>query len=205
LDQGGDSLLVLLGRNGRLGEKLFALGVLAAGQASTMTGTFAGQYVMEGFLEWKVPMWVRTLITRSFALGPAVAVALATADQPNLNNTVNQWLNILQSVQLPFALLPVLHFCSDREVMGQFALRRRWQALCWALAATVIGVNVYLVVDRVVGSPWWAWVLAAIFFVAYGAFISVIIRSDLKRMLGGARAFLTSTRRTEGPAAPLTS
>jgi len=205
LDQGGDSLLVLLGKNGRLGEKLFALGVLAAGQASTMTGTFAGQYVMEGFLEWKVPMWVRTLITRSFALGPAVAVALATADQPNLNNTVNQWLNILQSVQLPFALLPVLHFCSDREVMGQFALRRRWQALCWALAATVIGVNVYLVVDRVVGSPWWAWVLAAIFFVAYGAFISVIIRSDLKRMLGGARAFLTSTRRTEGPAAPLTS
>jgi len=205
LAEGGDSLLVLLGKNGRLGEKLFALGVLAAGQASTMTGTFAGQYVMEGFLELKVPMWLRTLITRSLALGPAVLVALATADHPNLNNTVSQWLNILQSVQLPFALLPVLHFCSDSEVMGQFALKRRWQALCWGLAATVIGVNVYLVVDRVVGSPWWAWLLAAIFFVAYAAFISVIIRSDLKRMLGGARAFLTSARRMEGPAAPLTS
>merc|ERR1711933_176061 len=127
---------------------------------------------MEGFLDLKVPIWLRTLITRSIALIPAVAVALLTAQNPNLNNTVNQWLNILQSVQLPFALLPVLHFCSDTRV---------------------IGVNVYLVLDRVVGSPWWAWLLAAIFFIAYGGFISVIIRSDLKRMLGGARACLAGS------------
>lgn len=200
LDQGGDALQILYGSYGVLGQKLFALGVLAAGQASTMTGTFAGQFVMEGFLAWTVPIWVRTLITRSIALGPAVVVALLTSDNPNLNNTVNQWLNILQSVQLPFALLPVLHFCSDRPTMGDFTLRKRYQAVCWALALIVIGVNVYLVVDNIIGSPWWAWVLAFVCFIAYGFFLTVMIRSDLQKLA----AWLTSARAPDAQARPLT-
>jgi len=180
LDQGGESLVLLLKNNGRLGEQLFALGVLAAGQASTMTGTFAGQYVMEGFLDLKVPIWLRTLFTRTIALGPAVVIAFLTSENANLNNTVSQWLNILQSVQLPFALLPVLHFTSDPTIMGAFVLKKRWQVICWLLALTVISVNIYLVIDKLKDAPAWAWILACAFFLAYLSFIFVIIRSDLK-------------------------
>mmetsp|Transcript_83074 Transcript_83074/g.173902 ORF Transcript_83074/g.173902 Transcript_83074/m.173902 type:complete len:583 (+) Transcript_83074:312-2060(+) len=181
LQAGGDALGAMLKHRGQIGRTLFALGVLAAGQASTMTGTFAGQYVMEGFVNLKVPIWLRTLVTRSIALGPAVIVAVLTSDHPDLNSTVSQWLNILQSVQLPFALLPVLHFTSDPNVMGRFVLSPVWQAVCWLLALIVIGVNIYLIIDQVSDKGAGAWVAAAIFFILYLAFIVVIIREDLKR------------------------
>lgn len=184
LEGAGDALQSLFGSRGSMARNVFALGVLAAGQASTMTGTFAGQFVMEGFLEWTVPIWIRTLITRSIALGPAIVVALLTSSTPGLNNTVSEWLNILQAVQLPFALLPVLHFTSDRSIMGdRFVLKRRWRVVCWALAFVVIGTNFYLVSNKLVGSPWWAWSLALVGFGLYLGFISVIIRSDLRQFL----------------------
>lgn len=187
LESAADALVTLFGRHGDLARTLFALGVLAAGQASTMTGTFAGQYVMEGFMEWRVPMWVRTLLTRSIALGPAVAVALLASSSPNLSNTVNEWLNILQSVQLPFALLPVLHFNADRRVMGQHVLSPGWQATCWFIACLVIAANVYLVVQQVAGSSWLVWLLVVLAFGAYLFFISIIIRSDLRKLVAACR------------------
>ncbi|CAE8586185.1 unnamed protein product [Polarella glacialis] len=131
-----------------------------------MTGTFAGQYVMEGFLEWRVPIWVRTLITRSIALGPAMAVALLTSSSEDLSNQVSEWLNILQSVQLPFALLPLLHFNSDPEVMGSFVLPGRWRVVCWALAILVICVNIFLVASQFGGSGGFTWLLLAAGFSA---------------------------------------
>jgi len=196
LESAAGALVKLFGRHGDLARTLFALGVLAAGQASTMTGTFAGQYVMEGFMEWRVPMWVRTLLTRSIALGPAVAVALLASSTPNLSNTANEWLNILQSVQLPFALLPVLHFNADRRVMGQHVLSPGWQAVCWSIACLVIAANVYLVIQQVAESSWLAWLLILLAFGAYLFFISIIIRSDLEKFVAACR------RRQSRDAAP---
>jgi natural resistance-associated macrophage protein len=176
------------GEHGRTAETIFALGVLAAGQASTMTGTLAGQYVMAGFLDWHVPIFVRTMITRSIALGPAIAVAVWTAESPGLGDKVNSFLNILQSVQLPFALLPVLHFCSDRRVMGnRFVLKHRFQVLCWVMALIVITINIYLVVQSVIGQPAWVWAITFVFFILYFALQFVIIRSDLVKLWNKVR------------------
>ena len=187
LAEAGNSLRRVFGGNGEVGRTMFALGLLAAGQASTMTGTMAGQYVMEGFLDWRIPIWLRTLITRLISLGPAVAVAVLTSSSPNLNNRVDQWINVLQSVQLPFALLPVLHFNSDQSLMGEFVLACRYQVLCWLLAVVVISVNVYLVAQFMQGGSLLMQGLMLLFFIVYGALITFTISADLKR----AYRFLT--------------
>eukprot|EP00746_Dinoflagellata_sp_MGD_P010456 gnl/MRDRNA2_/MRDRNA2_121591_c0_seq1.p1 gnl/MRDRNA2_/MRDRNA2_121591_c0~~gnl/MRDRNA2_/MRDRNA2_121591_c0_seq1.p1 ORF type:complete len:553 (+),score=66.42 gnl/MRDRNA2_/MRDRNA2_121591_c0_seq1:44-1702(+) len=183
LDNAGTALQTLFGTHGKVAKNIFALGVLAAGQASTMTGTLAGQHVMAGFLDWHIPIFLRTMITRSIALGPAILVAIWTQSTPGVGDQVNAFLNIVQSVQLPFALLPVLHFCSDRSIMGdRFVLKRRFQFVCWVMALAVIIVNIVLVVQNVIGQPAWVWTLVAFFFVAYFALMFVIIRSDLAKL-----------------------
>lgn len=181
LETAGDALSALFpGGDGRFAQKVFALGVLAAGQASTMTGTIAGQFVMEGFVKWRVSVWVRTLLTRAIALGPAVAVAIVTSSNPGFNNAINEYLNILQSVQLPFALLPVLHFNSDVSIMGErFVLKKRWQALCWFLGLIVIGVNVFLVWSQASEGSTLAQIVVIALLVVYFLFLMILVKSDL--------------------------
>lgn len=182
LAEAGDSLRRLFGGRGEMGRSMFALGLLAAGQASTMTGTIAGQCVMEGFLDWRIPLWLRTLVTRLISLGPAVAVAVLTSSSPNLNNRVNQWINVLQSVQLPFALVPVLHFNSDKALMGEFVLKKHFQVFCWLLAMLVISVNVYLVAQNMQGGSLLLQALTMLFFAIYGSLILFTMSADLKRV-----------------------
>ena len=86
---------------------IWALGLLAAGQTSTMTGTYSGQFVMGGFLNLNVVKWKRIAITRSAAIAPTLLVALAFRNQDTKLDSLNEWINVLQSVQLPFALIPV--------------------------------------------------------------------------------------------------
>ncbi len=86
---------------------IWALGLLAAGQTSTMTGTYSGQFVMGGFLNLNVVKWQRIAITRSAAIAPTLLVALAFRNQDTKLDSLNEWINVLQSVQLPFALIPV--------------------------------------------------------------------------------------------------
>merc|ERR1712150_246732 len=180
LDTAGDALRLTMQGRGTAGEKLFALGVIAAGQASTMTGTFAGQFVMEGFLDWKIPIWLRTLITRSIALGPAVAIAFYTSTRPEVNNLVNEWLNILQSVLLPFAIFPVIHFNSSSALMGdQFALKVEHQVGCWSLALVVIFVNFYLALDTVRDSSWCIWGIVFVLSIGYLWLLHLIVDRDL--------------------------
>lgn len=151
-----------------------------------MTGTFAGQYVMEGFLNWKVSPVVRVTITRSIALGPAIAVGLYMSNHSAAGDILNEWLNILQSVQLPFALLPVLHFTSSPRLMGSFANKGWVNYTCWILAVFVIGINVYLVAtfiaDPNAPTPHetWFYVLVVAIGILYFAFISVVISDDIK-------------------------
>jgi natural resistance-associated macrophage protein len=101
---------------GKAAGIIWGIGLLAAGQSSTMAGTYAGQFVMEGFFEIKLPVWKRVLVTRIIAILPAISVAFVS-DYDKFDNA----LNILQSIQLPFALIPLIIFTSNPKIMGEFA------------------------------------------------------------------------------------
>ncbi|MBA0772063.1 hypothetical protein Gotri_007501, partial [Gossypium trilobum] len=94
----------------------------AAGQSSTITGTYAGQFIMGGFLKLKLKKWVRALITRSCAIIPTIIVALVFDSSEAALDTLNEWLNVLQSFQIPFALIPLLCLVSKEQIMGAFRI-----------------------------------------------------------------------------------
>lgn len=138
---------------GHVSLYIWALGLLAAGQASTMVCTYAGQIIMGGCLEIRLAPWKRVALTRTLALGPALVVAVYTAPDPALFSNINEYLNVLQSIQLPFAVLPVLRFAASEPLMGIFRTRRAMLAATYAIALFLIGVNIYLVVQFVEGMP----------------------------------------------------
>ncbi len=120
---------------------LFAVALLASGQSSTITGTLAGQVVMEGFMHWRIKPWVRRLITRTLAILPAVFVIGLRGD-----SSVTDLLTLSQVVlalQLPFAMLPLLHFTSSEKRMG--AWRNGWFLLTagWSSAVVITAMDVY--------------------------------------------------------------
>ena len=97
---------------------IWAVGLMAAGQSSTMTGTYAGQFAMEGFLNLQWPRWRRVLLTRSIAILPTFALAFYTNIEELTG--MNDILNVLMSLQLPFAALPTIAFTSNVWIMGEF-------------------------------------------------------------------------------------
>ncbi|XP_052782528.1 natural resistance-associated macrophage protein 2-like isoform X2 [Mya arenaria] len=157
---------------GEVTKIIWGVGILAAGQSSTMTGTYAGQFVMQGFLNIKWAKWKRVLLTRSIAMVPTIIVALiATKDLDAMNN----WLNVLQSVQLPFALLPVLHFTSSSRIMGDFKNGMIVTIIVWCLALLVMVINFYLVILFVgTGDDWWVYLITALVLAAYCCFVAFI-------------------------------
>jgi len=128
----------------------FAVALLAAGQSSTITGTLAGQIVMEGFLNVRIPPWVRRLITRLLAIVPAVVVILVAGEKSTGGLLVLS--QVVLSLQLPFAIVPLVHFVSDRRAMGEFAIGPLLRTLAWVVAALVVFLNGWLVWD--VASGW---------------------------------------------------
>ncbi len=128
---------------------IFAIALLASGQSSTLTGTMAGQVVMEGFLSFRMQPWLRRLITRTLAIIPAaITVSIAGAAGTLELLILSQ---VILSLQLPFAIIPLVHFTSDRKRMGAFANRPWVTILSWVTAALVIGLNVKLTMDVVGG------------------------------------------------------
>ena len=125
----------------------FALALLLAGQSSTITGTLAGQIVMEGFLQLKLKPWIRRLVTRVIALTPAVLVIWLVGDKGSYRLLI--WSQIVLSLQLPFAIVPLLHFTSDRMKMGAFANRTWVLVLGWIVAALIVTFNAFLVYQGV--------------------------------------------------------
>src|SRR4051812_29252401 len=127
----------------------FALALLCAGQSSTITGTLAGQITMEGFVHLRVRPWVRRLITRSLAIAPAIVVISLTGD-----NGASRLLILSQvvlSLQLSFAVIPLVKFTGSREKMGPFATPRGWLIVAWLVAAIIAGLNGYLVAGQIFG------------------------------------------------------
>lgn len=101
---------------------IWGIGLLAAGQSSTITGTYAGQFIMGGFLNLRLKKSVRALITRSCAIIPTIIVALIFNKSEASLDVLNEWLNVLQSIQIPFALIPLLTLVAKEEVMGTFKI-----------------------------------------------------------------------------------
>jgi manganese transport protein len=130
-----------------LASTVFAIALLACGQNSTVTGTLAGQIVMEGFLHVRIRPWLRRLLTRLLAVIPAAAVAVVSGDQG-----VGRLLILSQvvlSLQLSFAVLPLVAFSGSRRIMGALANPRPLQATAWFLAIAILLLNAYLLYDTV--------------------------------------------------------
>lgn len=101
---------------------VWGIGLLAAGQSSTITGTYAGQFIMGGFLNLRLKKWLRALITRSCAIVPTMIIAIIFNTSEASLDVLNEWLNVLQSIQIPFALIPLLTLVSKEELMGVFRI-----------------------------------------------------------------------------------
>ncbi|KAK8705579.1 hypothetical protein V6N13_049177 [Hibiscus sabdariffa] len=154
---------------------IWGIGLLAAGQSSTITGTYAGQFIMGGFLNLRLKKWLRALITRSFAIVPTIIVAIVFNTSEASLDILNEWLNVLQSIQIPFALVPLLTLVSKEQVMGVFRIGPILERLAWTVAALVIIINGYLLFDFFVsevrgllfGLMICIWTVAYIAFIVY--------------------------------------
>ncbi|XP_010059862.2 metal transporter Nramp2 [Eucalyptus grandis] len=159
---------------------IWGIGLLAAGQSSTITGTYAGQFIMGGFLNLRLKKWLRALITRSFAIVPTIIVAVVYNTSEASLDVLNEWLNVLQSMQIPFALIPLLTLVSKEQVMGSFKIGPTLQRVAWAVAALVMMINGYLLleffVSEVKGMLFGSVVISI--SAAYVAFIIYLIPRD---------------------------
>lgn len=139
---------------GTLAPALFAIALIGSGQSSTITGTLAGQIVMEGYLDLRIRPWLRRLITRLIAIVPAV-VCILWFGEGSLGELL-VFSQVVLSLQLGFAVIPLIHFCSDKVRMGEFVIKRWVQALAWITALIIVTLNARLVVKQVAD-----WIAAA--------------------------------------------
>ena len=127
-----------------LASTLFAVALLASGQNSTITGTLAGQIVMEGFLDIRLPPWLRRLITRLIAIIPAVIVTAIYGERGAGGLLILS--QVILSMQLSFAVVPLVQFTGERKKMGEFVNSRVLTVAAWAVAALIMGLNGWLLV-----------------------------------------------------------
>lgn len=124
---------------------LFAVALLAAGQNATITGTLAGQIVMEGFLDIQLKPWLRQLITRLIAIVPALFVAIYYGEHGSSELLV--FSQVILSAQLSFAVIPLILFTNKKDWMGRFVNSRLLSGISWVIAAVIVVLNIYLLVD----------------------------------------------------------
>jgi manganese transport protein len=126
-----------------MASALFAIALLCSGQSSTLTGTLAGQIVMEGFLNFRMRPWLRRLITRLVAIIPAAITVYVSGEEGTYKLLILS--QVILSMQLSFAVIPLIQFTSDRRRMGEFANPPWVRALAWSAAALIVGLNLRLV------------------------------------------------------------
>ncbi|KAK4748284.1 hypothetical protein SAY87_014870 [Trapa incisa] len=126
---------------GSWSSKLFAIALLASGQSSTITGTYAGQYVMQGFLDLRMKPWIRNFLTRCLAIVPSLIVAIigGSAGAGKLIIIAS----MILSFELPFALIPLLKFTSSKATMGEHVNSTMISALTWVIGSLIMGINIY--------------------------------------------------------------
>jgi manganese transport protein len=148
---------------GEVAPIAFAIALLCAGQSSTVTGTLAGQITMEGFLRFRVRPWLRRMITRTLAIAPAVAVILVAGEDAVFNLLILS--QVVLSLQLPFAVVPLVKFTGSKQKMGPFANRPWVQVLAWAVTMIILGLNGWLIYDQlsdwIVAAGPYGWLVAA--------------------------------------------
>lgn len=145
IQQAHKLLAPLLGTS--LAPILFGIALVAAGQSSTITGTLAGQIVMEGFLNLRIAPWLRRLITRLIAIIPAYIVILVQGESETGALLVLS--QVILSLQLGFAIIPLIHFTSDKKSMGIFVIKPWMKVAAWTIAFIIVALNVRLVFEEV--------------------------------------------------------
>ena len=133
-----------------IASTLFGIALLASGINSTVTATLAGQIVMEGFLRLRIPDWARRLLTRGIAIVPVVAVTALYGEKGTGQLLVLS--QVVLSMQLPFAVIPLVRFVSDRRKMGSFAIPGWMAGLSWVVAGIILVLNMKLLFDTVTGA-----------------------------------------------------
>ncbi len=147
IEQAYELLSPLLGAG--IASTLFAVALLASGLNSTVTATLAGQIVMEGFLRLRLPNWARRLVTRGIAIVPVVVVTALYGDAGTAKLLVLS--QVVLSMQLPFAVIPLVRFVSDPAKMGALVVPGWLKWLSWAIAGLIVALNVKLLADTVMG------------------------------------------------------
>ncbi len=132
-----------------LASTMFALALLFSGQNATLTGTLAGQIVMEGFLNLRMRPWLRRLVTRLMAIVPALLTVVLYGERATGSLLILS--QVVLSLQLPFAVVPLILFVSDRKRMGRLAIGAWWKAVAWPCAALITVLNVWLLWETVAG------------------------------------------------------
>jgi manganese transport protein len=188
---------------------LFAVALLCSGQSSTLTGTLAGQIVMEGFLNFRMRPWLRRLVTRAIAVVPAALTIYIAGDKSTLPLLLLS--QAIISMQLPFAIVPLIQFTSDRRRMGVFANRIWVVVLSWITAAVIIGLNVMLATQSIEGwigdsgrwRPLVTVVSVSVGLGLFGLLVWIVFEPLLtKRRLGQAPVVLPETAAAAGGEAP---
>ena len=155
---------------------LFAVALIAAGQSSTITGTLAGQIIMEGYLNLRIQPWVRRIITRLIAIIPAVIVILVFGE--SVTGKMLIFSQVILSLQLGFAIIPLIHFVSDKQKMKGFEISKTTQILSWTVASIIVALNIKLVLNEIQGwiatanNPLLLWL--TVVPIAFGFFILLL-------------------------------
>jgi manganese transport protein len=158
---------------------LFGIALVAAGQSSTITGTLAGQIVMEGYLNLRIAPWLRRLITRLIAIIPAFIVILVYGESET--GALLIFSQVILSLQLGFAVIPLIHFNSDKEKMGEYVIKPWMKIAAWLIAAIIVTLNVKLVIQEITvwltaagDDAWMVWVTAVPVCIAAGVLLLYI-------------------------------
>jgi manganese transport protein len=170
-----------------LASILFAVALLASGQSSTITGTIAGQVIMEGFVRLRLQPWLRRLVSRLLAIVPAVLVLGLRGE--NEVDSLLVFSQVVLSLQLSFAVIPLVTFTSRRERMGEFVNPPWLTALAWAVVALIAGLNAKLVADALAaawaatGGAWWLGALVVPGIAVVGLLLVAVAATPLARRL----------------------
>ena len=210
IQQAHELLVPLLSTS--LAGTIFAIALICSGQSSTMTGTLAGQVVMEGFLNFRMRPWLRRLITRALAVIPAALTIYIAGDKATFGLLLLS--QAVLSMQLPFAIIPLIHFTNDPARMGKFANPRWVRILSWTTAFTIVGLNLRLafmaIADWLASAGPWRAVIWAVAIPLSLALVALMIWVSIepavaRRRRGRASVTLPEAAAADAAAAPLYS